>query len=361
MAFLKDLIVTGASRFMGPIYTAGGQVLTTSDIGNLGGASYYAITEDMMTITKNETAGVAPYNTSYKYTDIVIKADAGIAWREGALYSFVLTSSRPIESNYRNVRFRIEGIDSSSTWHPLMNTSAALSGYDYMTKDQLRLFMYKSTYVNTGALHFYTDSNSTYNQLQNTIVHDTTDASVTIDANGYGARYSLIFPTTAMATTEKWSSLVTSSGNGTTKAIVTPASGKFYIDRAPQYIYSANIAKGAKAVNATYQYYYGTDLRYTANVSNTYLVRNSKCFLWLKNFNTTDLSFVADSTAGSIVSLSKLATKFPSTTTGDIYLYFLGWTTGTWYQLSPNINQVRRLYKYTPSSGALVSMNTLVG
>lgn len=309
----------------------------------------FVITEDMVTVTTDETKGVAPYSTSYGYTNIEINNTEKIKWVEGALYIFVIDTLMLVTSANRNVRVRI---GDSGSWMPVFGNSSILGGHSYFTKDQHRIFVFKSTYQTNGALHLISDSNNTYAYLVNTITGDTTACPIKIDANGYGARYSLIFPTEPINTSspEVWSSLVKSSSTGTTKAIVTPTSKKFYADRMPLYIYSANVAANSKPVSNIYQTYTGLDLRYTYNTNNTYLTRTNKCFLWLKDFNINDMSFVADATIGNIVSLDKLETRFPTTVKDEIYLFFLGWTTATWYSLSPDFMQNEKIYKYTPST-----------
>lgn len=192
------------------------------------------------------------------------------------------------------------------------------------------------------------DANTTYGYLVNTI----NTGATKIDANGYGARYSLVFATTPLnVIDERWSSLVNSSGNGTAKTALTALT--FYIDRHPQYVYSANIAAGAASANSLYQDFNATDARYICNTNNTYVTTNQKCFLYLKDFNPSDMSFKSDATIGNVFTLNKLETRFPSSTEGDIYIYFLGWTTGTWYNIIPAFTQVHKIFKYTPSTGAM--------
>lgn len=217
------------------------------------------------------------------------------------------------------------------------------------------MYQYKSTQYSYGALHLNYDANSTYTYLVNSYA----TASIKIDDTGYGARYSLIFPTTpAGEADERWSSLVASSSSGTTKKITTPKSGKFYLDRHPQYIYSANINAGQPSANATYQDYTGMDLRYTVNTSSTYMTINKKVFLYLHNFNPDDMSFEADATVGNIISLDKLATRFNGVK-GYVYLYFLGCNTATWYTLNANFTQEQRIWRYEPSTGELVDLQSL--
>lgn len=309
--------------------------------------TYYVITEDDITVEYDATKGVSPYNTSYGYTNVTIDANAGIEWKVGAVYRFVL-NTKVANSTYRNVRVRI----GSGDWKPLCSYAGSASAqYGIFVKAMNTTFMYDTRYFSGGALtHMNYDSNTTYAYLVNTIPTGAT----TIDSSGYGARYSLMFPTTPMGATEKWSSLVKSSSNGTTKTASTACT--FYADRHTQYVASANIAAGAASAAVTYQDYTGADLRYTANTSSSWLTTNKRVFLWLKDFNESDYSFKADATVGNVLSIDKLATKWPSTTSGDVYLYLLGWNTSTWYTLAPAFAERELVWKYTPSTGSLVPL-----
>ena len=306
---------------------------------------FFVIHEDDCTIATDATKGVAPYSTSYGYTNVTISPDAGVEWVEGAFYTFVINTKLIVASATRNVRVRIGEDDD---WHPVMGYySTILAGSTYFVKAMTVVFQYKSVYQSVGALHLQYDSNSTYAYLVNTVIGDATSSPITIDSAGYGARYSLIFPTTVDRT--KWSSLVKSSSTGTTKVAPTCT---FYAQD-PMYIYSANVAAGAKPVNSVYQYYQAMDLRYTANTSSTYLPAYDRAFLWLKDFNVGDKTFKADATVGNVVGGTKLGTRWATTVTGDVYLYWLGYTTATWYQLNPLQVDAPRIWKYTPSTGVL--------
>lgn len=312
----------------------------------------FVINEDDCTITTDDTKGVAPYSTSYGYTNVTVAEDAGIAWEEGAVYTFVVNTKLIVASAYRNVRIRIGEDDA---WHPVMGyTTSIMAGSSYFVKNMTCLFQYKSTIRTEGGVHLLYDANTTYTYLVNTIAGDATDSPITIDSNGYGARYSLVFPTTPFSTVaERWSSVVSSSATGTTKTAV--AVSKLYLDRPPVYIYSANIAKGAKAVNAVYEDYASHDLRYLGNTNSTYLTASRRCFMYLKDFDPTDMSFKPDATIGNVCTIDKLATRFPASTAGDVYLYYLGITTRTYYTVTPDFSHTVRICKYTPKTGALVN------
>lgn len=120
----------------------------------------YTITEDLVTVTTDSTKGVAPYNTSYWYTNITIDANAGIEWKEWAVYSFVVNTEMVVASANRNVRVRI--------WDgarlPVMGSSSSIAaGSSFFTKANTRLFVYKTTQQSGGALHLTNDT--TYSSM----------------------------------------------------------------------------------------------------------------------------------------------------------------------------------------------------
>lgn len=330
-----------------PTYTASEVGALPADT-ELPSQQFFIIHENDCTITTDATKGVAPYSTSYGYTNVTVNVDSGIEWVEGALYTFVINTKLIVASANRNVRIRIGDSDS---WHPVMGyTTSILGGSSYFVKNMTCIFQYKSAIRTEGALHLMYDANTTYAYLVNTIAGDSTSSPIKIDSTGYGARYSLIFPTAQDES--EWSSLVKSSSTGTTKAA---APCTFYAQHDPMYIYSANVAAGAKPVNALYQYYQACDLRYSANTSNTYLKAYSKAFLYLKDFDPYDKSFSADATVGNILSESALATRFSGY--GVVYLYMLGYTTATWYQLNPLMVSAPRIWVYDDTTHTLEPWN----
>lgn len=302
----------------------------------------FVITEDIVTVTTDSTKGVAPYSTSYGYTNVTVSPDADVSWVDGALYTFVIDTKLIAASANRNVRIRI---GESDKWHPVMGyTTSILGGSSYFVKNMTCIFQYKSSIRSEGALHLMYDANTTYAYLVNTVAGDATSSPIKIASNGYGARYSLIFPT--KRDESEWSSLVKSSSNGTTK-VATPCT--FYATHDPMYIYSANVAAGAKPVNSLYQYYQAADLRYTANVNSTYLLPYERVFLVLTDFEPSDCSFSSTATIGAVLSESKIDAWW-SKNHGDLmYLYFLGYTTATWYQLNPIQVEAPRIWTYEGS------------
>lgn len=304
------------------------------------------ITEDIVTVTTDSTKGVAPYSTSYGYTNIEVDLPTP---DEGSVVTFVINTKMVVASATRNVRVKF---NDSDTWHPVMGASSTiLAGSSYFTKAMTRIFVYKSTYQTIGALHMINDDNTTYAYLVNTIG----TGFHTVETGGYMARYAISFYTQPMKTGNKVSSFVTASGTSASKSYTSVA--KYYADRGPVINYSASVAAAAATANTVYTYYQGIDLRYTANLSTTYIATNDHVFAYLKNFNPDDYSFEPSKDTKQIVSATKLATAFPSTTTGDIYLYLLGTNTGTYYTLNTPEKEANFIYKYTPSTGVLVPLS----
>lgn len=125
----------------------------------LDNSDFLVITEDMVTVTKDDTKGVAPYNTSYGYTTITINTYDESILNEGMIIFPIVNSSMVVASANRNVRIQF-GAEGSLL--PVLSTTSAISGYTYFAKAQHRLFYYSTKYVSTGAFHMLTDSNSTY-------------------------------------------------------------------------------------------------------------------------------------------------------------------------------------------------------
>lgn len=329
----------------------------------LGRRKFFIITEDMCTkVTLTTSNAKAPLSTSYKETRFTIDENAGIEWVEGAFYAFNINTKFVVGSAYRNVQIQIGDNDS---FRPLMMSSTTpVAGNTYMAKTNIRLFQYKTTYYAGGALHMLSDSNdnTTYTYLVNTVKAAAAGSPIKIDANGYGARYSLIFPTTpisgeqGLVLDERWSSLVKSSSTAATKVVPDI---KFYADRNPMYVYSANVAANAAPAANLYQDYTDLDIRYTANTTvTTWLTAFKRAYLWLKNFNPEDFSFEADATNGNIMSQDKISTRFPMATYNeDIYLYYLGTLDSSAYKLTPDFSHTNRIYKYTPSTGEMVTVD----
>lgn len=121
----------------------------------------FIITEDMVTVSTSEDTWVAPYSTSYKYTNFDINADAGIEWKEWAIYTFVVDTEMVVASAYRNVRVRIW----DWAYIPVMATTAAASGSSYFAKTAIRQFQYTTKYESGWGLHVFTDSNTTYKAM----------------------------------------------------------------------------------------------------------------------------------------------------------------------------------------------------
>ena len=139
--------------------TAGENIKISSNV--ISANNVFIITEDDVTVSTTDEYWVAPYSTSYYYTNIDISASAGIEWREWAIYTFVVDSTMVVASAYRNVRVKIW------TWAyiPVMSTTAALAWSSYFTKTNTRQFQYSTKYEAGWALHLFTDSNTTYTAM----------------------------------------------------------------------------------------------------------------------------------------------------------------------------------------------------
>jgi len=116
----------------------------------------FVITENIVSVSTDATKWVAPYNTSYWYTNITIDANAGIEWMEWAMYIFVINTEMVVASAYRNVRVRIW---TSWTYIPVMNAwNSIMAWSSYFTKARMDLYVYKTTYQSWWALHMNNDT-----------------------------------------------------------------------------------------------------------------------------------------------------------------------------------------------------------
>lgn len=121
------------------------------------------LTEDMVTVVKDSSAkGVAPYSTSYYYTNITVNDLTEDDLTEGLLIMPLVVSKMVVASSYRNVRIRF---GASGSWHPVMTSTAILGGSSYFTATNYRLYQYRTNTRSEGAFHLMTDSNSTYSLM----------------------------------------------------------------------------------------------------------------------------------------------------------------------------------------------------
>lgn len=123
----------------------------------------YIITEAITCTTYTWTLWVAPYNTSYCYTNICINPDSWVVWREWSVYTFDIDTKMIATSACRNVRVKIW----SGDYIPVMSTSSILAWSSYFTKANTRQYMYSTKYQSCWALHLFTDSNTTYSAMSN--------------------------------------------------------------------------------------------------------------------------------------------------------------------------------------------------
>lgn len=121
----------------------------------------FIITEDIVTVSTDATKWVAPYNTSYWYTNIDIDANAGIEWREWAIYTFVVNTEMVVAGTYRNVRVKIW----NWAYIPVMWTTAVIVWNSYFIKTQIRQYQYSTKYKSWWALHLFSDTNTTYSAM----------------------------------------------------------------------------------------------------------------------------------------------------------------------------------------------------
>ena len=123
--------------------------------------NYYTIKESETCTTYTDELWVSPYNTSYCYTNICISPDSWVQWKEWSIYMFDIDDGMIATSACRNVRVKIGSWD----YIPVMGTSSILWWHSYFTKANTRQYMYSTKYVNTGALHLFTDTNTTYSAM----------------------------------------------------------------------------------------------------------------------------------------------------------------------------------------------------
>ncbi len=139
--------------------------------------TYIPITEDMVTVTTDATKGVAPYSTSYGYTNITVDLDKSLL-EDGLMVTFVINTKMVVASANRNVRVRFGEDD---VWHPVCayNTSI-LAGSTYFVKAMTLDYMYKTTMYDYGAFHqAQYDTNTNYYEALNTVAASTAAKTAT--------------------------------------------------------------------------------------------------------------------------------------------------------------------------------------
>lgn len=119
------------------------------------------ITEDIVTVTKESTKGVAPYSASYGYTSITVNLPEE-RLHEGLIICPIIDTKMVAASANRNVRIRFS---ETGAWLPVMGTTAILSGSSYFIKTNFRFYQYSKKYQTGGAFHLLTDSNTTYSAM----------------------------------------------------------------------------------------------------------------------------------------------------------------------------------------------------
>lgn len=123
----------------------------------------YIVTEGISCTTYTWEKWVAPYNTSYCYTNICIDPASWIKWQEWSIYTFDIDTEMIATSACRNVRVKIW----SGEYIPVMWTTSVLAWSSYFTKANIRQYQYSTKYQSCWALHLFTDSNTTYSAMTN--------------------------------------------------------------------------------------------------------------------------------------------------------------------------------------------------
>lgn len=218
-------------------------------------AKVFAITEDMFDLEYDSTKGVAPYSASYGYTNITISANSGIKWIEGAVYTFVLDEKVATSAN-RNVRLRI-GEDGE--WIPMMGGAGTIAaGSTVFVKGITDIFVYKESYISSGALHTLYDTNTTYtiNYLISPGIYKSGVGNYAI------TRYSLCMETPD-GTWEKITDPTKTYSTATSKTVNTHG---FLLNRILYYNTTTVLANGAfSAANVMYMQSNSIDARYSTN------------------------------------------------------------------------------------------------
>ena len=130
------------------------------DSNKVNAQNLFIISEDDMCVTYTWEKWVAPYNTSYCYTNVCIDPNSWVKWIEWAQYMFNL-NTKVATSACRNVRLKI----GSGDYIPLMGTTAAAAWSSYFVKSAIRPFQYSTKYVSTWWLHVVSDTNTTYSAI----------------------------------------------------------------------------------------------------------------------------------------------------------------------------------------------------
>ena len=130
------------------------------DSNKVNAQNLFIISEDDMCVTYTWEKWVAPYNTSYCYTNVCIDPNSWVKWIEWAQYMFNL-NTKVATSACRNVRLKI----GSGDYIPLMGTSSAAAWSSYFVKSAIRPFQYSTKYISTWWLHVASDTNTTYSAI----------------------------------------------------------------------------------------------------------------------------------------------------------------------------------------------------
>lgn len=181
-------------------------LVTTGDKYNWNDKKLYIVQESDITQTTTKTKWTAPYNVDYYYTNVQISDNAGVEWKEWAIYIFNL-STLSATSSYRNVRLRIW----SGSYIPLMSSAwVILSGSTYRKKSYTKAFYYSTKYESNWALHMLEDDNTTYSSMSQAEI-DTWTATTARSITATNLRYAIAtywwWVDTSWKTATSWATL----------------------------------------------------------------------------------------------------------------------------------------------------------
>lgn len=122
----------------------------------------YVIMEDMVDVTTDATKGVAPYSTSYGYTNITIDGISEDDLTTGTILVPIINTKMVVASSYRNVRIRF---GESGSWKPVFSTTGILGAYSWFVKGQMIFLTYSTEVYASGAFHKNYDKDTTYSAI----------------------------------------------------------------------------------------------------------------------------------------------------------------------------------------------------
>ena len=127
--------------------------------------NYFLKEDEDYTVEYDATKWVAPYNTSYWYTNITI-TNSNIKEKLGATYQFSI-NTKPATSTYRNVRVRFWA---DWEWYWLWAYNSVAAQYSYFTKAYPCFFVFKESSATTTTDKYFSSVyvNTTYSAMSAT-------------------------------------------------------------------------------------------------------------------------------------------------------------------------------------------------